>query len=241
MRASSCSDGERILPGRAGDLVRGLRFVQLRLAQVEESFKTKIESLIYYVTHATGVILRGYDYEFFKEDEKSIAKARLQKEENGFVSLYAQQERASIVGVNQCEASKVKESDTVLILEASYIAPESVSRSMMEQKVPSDYVFYRSSRGSEPELHIGMQYLLRLLKDVAEAEVFGGDIELNDNYDEEIVSIKKEEMDTIIGTSIDKMRVSNILKKLGFKHFVFWLIFIDFYNDANVGVLTNGA
>ena len=189
--------------------------VQLRLAQVEESFKTKIESLIYYVTHATGVILRGYDYEFFKEEEQSIAKGELKKEE-GYVALYAKQRRASIVGVNQCDASKAKDSDTVLILEASYIAPESVSRAMMESKLPSDYVYYRSSRGSEPDLQIGMEYLLKMLRMYADAEVFGGDIEINDEWSEEIVSIKKEEMDAIIGMSVDKTRITNILKNLGF-------------------------
>ena len=189
--------------------------VQLRLAQVEESFKTKIESLIYYATHATGVILRGYDYEFFKEDAEDIARGELKKEK-GFVTLYSQKERASIVGVNQYEASKAKESDTVIILEASYISPESVSRAMMEKKLPSDYVYYRSSRGSEPELEIGMEYLLKLLRLYAEAEVFGGDIELNDEWSEEIVSIKKEEMDAFIGMEVDKTRVTNILKNLGF-------------------------
>ena len=189
--------------------------VQLRLAQVEESFKTKVESLIYYVTHATGVILRGYDYEFFKEDAEDIAKAELKKED-GFVALYAKEKCASIVGVNQLEASKAKESDTVVILEASYISPESISRAMMEEKVESDYVYYRSSRGSEPQLELGMEYLLKLLRLYADAEVFGGDIELNDEWSEEIVSIKKEDMDAIIGMEVDKTRVTNILKNLGF-------------------------
>ena len=189
--------------------------VQLRLAQVEESFKTKIESLIYYVTHATGVILRGYDYEFFKEDAESIAKGELKKEDQ-FVALYAKKQRASIVGVNQLEEAKAKESDTVVILEASYISPESVSRAMMAKKVESDYVYYRSSRGSEPDLELGMEYLLKLLRLYADAEVFGGDIEINDEWSEEIISIKKEDMDAIIGMEVDKTKVTNILKNLGF-------------------------
>ncbi len=188
--------------------------IKLRLAQIEEAQKNKIESLIHYVTHATGVILRGYDYEFFKQDDTPVAKAKL-TEENGYIALYGK-ERASIVGVNQCEASKAQDNDTILILEASYIAPESVSKSMMEKKLPSDYVYYRSSRGSEPTLSIGMQYLLKLLKECADAEVFGGDIELNDEHDEEVISVKKEEIDTFIGMSVDKTRITNILKNLGF-------------------------
>ncbi len=189
--------------------------VQLRLAQVEESFKTKTESLIYYVTHSTGVILRGYDYEFFKQEEDSIAKGEL-KEEDDFIVVYAQKEPASIVGVNQFECSKAKDQDGVVILEASYISPESISRAMMEKKLPSDYVYYRSSRGSEPELEIGMNYLLKLLRLYTDSEVFGGNIELNDEWSEEIISIKKEEMDAIIGMEVDKTKVTNILKNLGF-------------------------
>ena len=189
--------------------------VDLRLAQIEERFEKDVESLVYYVTHATGVILRAYDHDFFKEESADIAKAKLEKED-GFVKLYAKEKLASIVGVLQTEESKAKESEATAILEASYIAPEKISRSMMEKKLPSDYVFYRSSRGSEPDLAIGMQYLLKLLKMYAKAEIFGGFIELNDDFSELIISIKKEEIDTIIGMEIDKTRVTNILKNLGF-------------------------
>ena len=190
--------------------------IDLRLAQIEESFKTKVESLIYYVTHATGVLLRGYDYEFFKNDEKKIATAEL-KNEDGLIALYANEEKkASYVGVKQYEESKAKESDTLLILEAGYISPENVSKSMMEKKIESDYAYYRSSRGSEPDLKIGMQYLLKLLKQYARAKVFGGDIELNDDFSEEIVSIKKEELDAFIGMEVEKSKVSTTLKNLGF-------------------------
>ncbi len=190
--------------------------IALRLAQVKESFKTKIESIIYYVTHSTGVLLRGYDYEFFKKKQESgVASAELKKED-GFIALYAKEERASIIGVNQCEASKAKENNTILILEAEYIAPESVSKAMMEKKVLSDYAYYRSSRGSEPDLKIGMNYLLTVLKTCTDAKVFGGDIEINDDYREEIVSIKKTEIDAIIGMETEKSKVSTILKNLGF-------------------------
>lgn len=188
--------------------------IKLRLAQIEEVQDNKVNSVIHYVTHSTGVIIRGYDYQFFKQEGSKLAKVEL-REEKSFVELYGKK-RASIVGVNQSEESKPKEKDTTLILEASYISPETVSKAMMEQKQESDYVYYRSSRGSEPELQLGMNYLLKLLKDFAKVEIFGGDIEINNEYYEEIISVKKEEIDNFIGISIDKTKITNILKNLGF-------------------------
>ncbi len=189
--------------------------IKLRLAQVEEDAKTPLEAFIRYATHATGVILRAYDYEFFKTEEQKSAKGELKKED-GYIALYAKK-RASIVGVNQCEASKVKEDTKVAILEASYIAPESVSKMMMEHKLPSDHVYYRSSRGSEPDLDLGMNYLLTMLSRYSGVEFFSGDIELNDEYEKKVVSITKEEIDSFIGMSVEKSRITNILKNLGFK------------------------
>ncbi len=188
--------------------------VALRLAQIEEQVTNKIEAFVRYTTHATGVIIRAYDYEFFKTENDSVAKGKLEKED-GLIALYGK-ERASIVGVDQCDAAKPKESETIVIVEASYIAPDVISKAMMQKKLKSDYVYYRSSRGSEPDLELGMCYFLKLLKTNAKAEVFGGDIELCDEFDEEIVSIKKDQIDSFIGMDVDKSKVSTILKNLGF-------------------------
>jgi phenylalanyl-tRNA synthetase beta chain len=61
-----------------------------------------------------------------------------------------------------------------------------------------------------------MQYLLKLLKEYGDAKVFGGDIEINDEFHQEVVSIKKDEIDAFIGASIEKARIGTILKNLGF-------------------------
>ncbi len=189
--------------------------IQLRMAQIEEKKDIKIETFLHYVTHSTGVILRGYDLDFFKIQDDSIAKAKLTCEDN-FVVVKSKQNIASIIGVMQYEASKPKNKTNIMVLEASYITPDQVSKSMMNKKIQSDYVYYRSSRGSEPELSIGMEYLQILLKNYTQSEMYGGDIEFNDDIKDEFISITKSDLDDFIGISIDKTKIINILKNLGF-------------------------
>ncbi|NPA66467.1 MAG: phenylalanine--tRNA ligase subunit beta [Epsilonproteobacteria bacterium] len=189
--------------------------IQLRMAQIEEKKETNIETFLHYVTHSTGVILRGYDLDFFKTQDESIAKAKLTCE-NDFVVVKSDKGDASIVGVTQYKESKAKDDTEIVILEASYITPEEISKSMMHKKIESDYVYYRSSRGSEPDLEIGMEFLQILLKDFTKSEIFGGCIEFNDDINDEFISITKSDLDSFIGVSIDKTKITNILKNLGF-------------------------
>ena len=189
--------------------------IQLRMAQIEEKKDSKIETFLHYVTHSTGIILRGYDLDFFKTQQEGIAKAKLTCKDN-FVVVCSDKEVASIVGVTQYDESKPKDDEDIVILEASYITPEEVSKSMMNKKVQSDYVYYRSSRGSEPDLNLGMEYLQILLKNYTKSEMYGGDIEFTDDISDEFISITKSDLDSFIGVCIDKTKVTNILKNLGF-------------------------
>jgi len=190
--------------------------IRLRLAQIEESVTTPLAATLHYVIHSTGVILRGYDYRFFQEENQQKAKGQLKEEENGYTAFYAKEKLASIVGVSQTQESMPKEDAQTILLEASYIPPEKISRLMMEHKLESDFVYYRSSRGSEPNLRLGMDYLLWILQTFMGIEIYGGDIELSQNAEEAIISIKKEEIDSFIGADIDKTKITNILKNLGF-------------------------
>lgn len=189
--------------------------VKLRLSQIQDSRETDIEALMLYVTHSSGVILRAYDYSFFCADNETIAKVELKKDENGYASIMSNK-KASTVGIIQEDASKVAYNEGTVLLEASYIPPDIISKRMQESKIESGPMYYRTSRGSEPELNQGLNFCLNLIESNSSSSVFGGTIELCDSYENKIVTITKQEIDDIIGAKIDKIRITKILRNLGF-------------------------
>jgi phenylalanyl-tRNA synthetase beta chain len=191
--------------------------VKLRLAQIQEQKESDVEAMIYYVTHATGVILRAYDYNFFKENEEKIAKLFLCDDSKGFAVIENEEKKiASIVGVIQSEESKMLHLQGRVVLEASYIPPDIISKKMSESKIEAGPMFYRTSRGSEPELEGGLSYCIDLIESYSDATTFSGSLELSKNFKEKNVIVSKQEIDAIIGADIDKAVIAKILKNLGF-------------------------
>ncbi len=190
--------------------------VKLRLAQIEEIRSCDVESMMLYVTHSTGVVLKAYRHNFFAHDEK-MGKVILGKDEDGFVCIKNEQkEIASIVGIIQKEESKMEEGSGTLVLEASYIPPDIVSKKMAESKIKSGPVFYKTSRGSEPKLEAGLSYCIDLIEKYSNSTTFSGTVELSKSFKEKIVAVTKQEIDEIIGAEIDKSVITKIFKNLGF-------------------------
>jgi len=190
--------------------------VKLRLGQIEEQYSHDINAMLSYVTHATGVILRAYRHSFFTENAK-MAKIILTEDEQGFTCIKRLDGTcASIVGVMQNEDAKVVENEGIILLEASYIPPDIISKKMAEHKIDSESVFYRTSRGSEPALEGGLSYCIDLIELYSNASTFSGNVELSNTFREKVVIVTKQEIDAIIGAKIDKVTVAKILKNLGF-------------------------
>ena len=190
--------------------------VKLRLAQIEEKRECDVESMLLYVTQSTGVILRAYKHQFFLRENEKMAKVELSEDENGYACIMGADAPASIVGIVQKDASKVFNEEGTILLEASYIPPDIISKQMAESKMESGPMFYKTSRGSEPELDAGLSYCVDLLEENSSSSTYSGKIELANSYDEKVVIVKKQEIDEIIGAVIDKMVITKILKNLGF-------------------------
>jgi phenylalanyl-tRNA synthetase beta chain len=189
--------------------------IKLRLAQIEESAGSDIESIMVYATQSTGVILRAYDCDFFASSTKGMAKIQLSEDENGYASIKGAN-KASVIGVSQQDSSGFSANEGMLLVEASYIPPDIISKQMAEHKIPAGPMFYKTSRGSEPELEGGLCYSLGLLEAHSNSAIYGGTIEYENSYKEKIVIVSKQEIDDLIGAQIDKVVISKILTNLGF-------------------------
>lgn len=189
--------------------------VRLRLAQIEEQRESNIESMLLYVTHSTGVILRAYKHSFFCEENEKMAKVHICEDKDGYTVIKSKS-LASTVGVAQEDISRVGEEQALVLLEASYIPPDIISKKMSECKIESDSMFYKTSRGSEPYLEGGLSYCIDLIEKYSNSSTFSGVIEFSNSARDKTVVVTKQEIDEIIGAKIDKLHISKILKNLGF-------------------------
>lgn len=189
--------------------------LKLRLAQIEDTRDIDIEAVMLYITHSTGVILRAYNYGFFCKEDEVMAKILLTEDENKYACIQGK-EKASTIGVVQDDESKVTYDEGTILLEASYIPPDIISKKMAANKMEAGPMFYKTSRGSEPELHGGLSYCIDLIEANSSSSTFSGSIELSNPYKDKIVIVTKQEIDEIIGATVDKVVVAKILKNLGF-------------------------
>jgi phenylalanyl-tRNA synthetase beta chain len=147
------------------------------------------------------VLLRAY--------HDSCTKVEVKADNAGLSAVYHDGKIVSRIGVNQ-EAS----ADTSpVIIEASYIKPDVVSKSLMGKKIEKDALYYRASRGSESALTFGLDYLGMLLgsqklKSIATKQ--------QPAYSS-TVTISFSKINNFIGQDIAEDKVMTILEKLRFK------------------------
>ena len=186
----------------------------LRLGWIDELRPDALAAWLQYVTHCTGVILRAYPVNFFKTGEEK-GMISLKRDEQGVVAVYGQ-DKASLVGISQREEATATAADRLVVIEASYIDPDAISQQMAQLKLKSDPLYYRTSRGSEPELSRGVNYLIQRLEHRGLARFYGGALTHTRTTESRVVSMDKDYIARIVGAPIEGGRVVQLLKNLGF-------------------------
>ena len=190
--------------------------IDLRLAIADIYKPTELERVVEYATYTTGVLLRTYSHACFSNlDGKATVK--IKKHTNGLDAVFNKNSQImSYVGISQYEDTKAKKEDKRVILEANYTNPEIISINSANKKLESDRHYYRSSRGSEPDLDFGMDYMIELLKKYSKIVLYAGSQQVIQDIDEMRIPIDLNILTDIIGEEIPKDRIIQILKRLGF-------------------------
>ncbi|WP_353662927.1 phenylalanine--tRNA ligase subunit beta [Hydrogenimonas sp. SS33] len=190
--------------------------IRLRLAMVDAAAEKAIDAYLNYATHTTGVILRAYGFsKLAKENEK--AKLVLEELENGLGAVKSGDETVTIVGISQNEAFQADENEKRLLLEASYIEPERIAPVVKKEGLETDPLYYRTSRGSEPDLHFGMRVLMHTLAAFGEVVPYDGSSEYMTEKEKITLDISDREIASLVGQEIETAKVVQILSRLGFK------------------------
>lgn len=191
----------------------GLR-VKLYLAYVGKLETNDIMNLLHYATHSSGVLFNAYDVKTLNNDEKEIT-LQIRKGKKGESQIYCNDKLLSISGIYQ-ESAKITENSKYIIIEANYSDPKIIAEAKDSYKKRDDENLYRSFRGSEPQLNLGMEYLLCQISTYPNIHIFPNYQQINTPINTADIKIDIAEVCKCIGTKIESNDLVNILKRLGF-------------------------
>ena len=190
--------------------------MDLRLAIAGIYKPTDLERVVEYATYTTGVLLRTYSHSCFAQDNDK-ATVKIKKHTNSLdVVMSKNNQITSYIGISQVDEAKATVNDSRVILEANYTHPEVISINSANKKLDSDRHLYRSSRGSEPDLDFGMNYLIEILRKYSNVMLYAGSQQVVQDQDAVRIAIDLDKLADIIGTQIPKDKIIQILKRLGF-------------------------
>jgi phenylalanyl-tRNA synthetase beta chain len=170
--------------------------IKYRLSLCETEAKDELDEIIKYSMHATGVLLVASDVKGSFEEENGVDVLKTN------LGSYK-------VGIK----NDIKLDNPVqFIIDANYIDPEYVSEIVYKNKLKTDEYFYRASRGSEPDLRLGIDYFIKESK----LKVYSSEIDFITEKKPLILNASFKEICEIIGEEIDEEKIVEILKKLGF-------------------------
>lgn len=198
--------------------------VNLFLAYNESLTNNLLLNALNFSTLISGVILNAYPQTFCqlgKGANEDRVTLKLKQDELGFESIYCGEKKLSAIGIssfNEENIQNLKENEKeFIILEASYIPPKIVAQKVLETKAKVDpKVFQRSSRGSNPNLKLGLDVLGNLL--LGNDAVLYNDIqELASEQTLPSITIEIPLIAKIIGVPLDKSKVVQLLQALEFQ------------------------
>ncbi len=186
---------------------------QLLLASIEELKNNAIENLLAFSTHASGVIFYAFDLDVICKENEQIS-LQVKAKSGGEYAIYFKDEELAVAGITQNDKFKINENTKKILIVASYVNPLVIANS---HKNYQNTDIYRSFRGSEPELNIGVNYLFNLLQLNKGIRLYGSSCQNTLLKENTTVSFSMNELNNMIGQNCEKNDVVKILKRLGFE------------------------
>ena len=164
--------------------------IKTRLAIIEK-LENNEKDILTYLTHSTGVIAKFVDE---KSGEKLEFENGILKSGNSQISIFAETPQNN------------------KLIELSYLDPEHLSKTVFQHKLKTDKLYYNSSRGSEPNLELALNFLNEL--NLVEFQLKNSFKNIKPRHQ---IQTTFNEIDLIIGHQIDRKQIEAILKNLGFE------------------------
>ncbi len=181
--------------------------IKLSLAHNNALSGNDLKNFIEFSVHFSGVILNAYSLNTTPMD------LSVKNDENNLESVYINHQKRSTIAIKHQVQKDLSE---YLLLEASYTDPISLSlklHALKDKTLQKDNaLIYRSTRGSNPNLSDGLNFLSAHLK-AAILESKQTQHALKDRA----LKFQLEDITEILGLAVEKEKIQDILKSLGFK------------------------
>ncbi|MGP2656301.1 phenylalanine--tRNA ligase subunit beta [Malaciobacter sp. WC5094] len=170
-----------------------------------------IQNILSYTTHCNGVILNAYAKD--KADTtNNLSVLHIKKDEKGFDNVYGK-EQLSKIAINH---EDIDPNELNFIVEASYVNPELLAKQVFETKIKTGDIYYRSSRGSEPDVQYGIDYFTTLVSKLG-ALIYKGAETFIEDKEKITLDVDVNKVNAIIGQEVPKLDIERILNSLGFE------------------------
>ena len=189
--------------------------LQLRLAMVKVEAEGKLAKNLAYVTHTTGVIMRAYDSKAFANGEGKVV-VHIRAKRPGIIEVLGNNTVFSVAGVSQSDAATAKDDTEKILLEASYINPDTLVEAVAQSSEKTDDLYYKTSRGSNPDLEFGLKFFAFLMDHYTDINCYEGTLNIAAERDHAKILVDAAEISSIIGMEVDSNKIVTILQKLGF-------------------------
>ncbi|PDX25692.1 phenylalanine--tRNA ligase subunit beta [Helicobacter pylori] len=181
--------------------------IKLSLAHNNALSENELNNFIEFSAHFSGVILNAYSLNTTPVD------LSVKNDENNLESVYINHQKRSTIAIKHQDQKDLSE---CLLLEASYTDPVSLSlklHALKDKTLQKDNaLIYRSTRGSNPNLSDGLNFLSAHLKaTILESK------QTKHSLKDRTLTFQLEDITEILGLAVEKEKIQGILKNLGFK------------------------
>ncbi|WP_000778271.1 phenylalanine--tRNA ligase subunit beta [Helicobacter pylori] len=181
--------------------------VKLSLAHNNALSENDLKNFIEFSTYFSGVIMNAYSL------NKTPMDLSVKNDENNLESVYINHQKRSTIAIKHQVQKDLSE---CLLLEASYIDPINLSlklHALKDKTLQKDNaLIYRSTRGSNPNLSDGLNFLSAHLKaTILESK------QTEHSLKDRTLTFQLEDITEILGLAVEKEKIQSILKNLGFK------------------------
>ncbi|PUD46537.1 phenylalanine--tRNA ligase subunit beta [Helicobacter pylori] len=181
--------------------------IKLSLAHNNALSENDLNNFIEFSAHFSGVIMNAYSL------NKTPIDLSVKNDENNLESVYINHQKRSTIAIKHQDQKDLSE---CLLLEASYTDPISLSlklHALKDKTLQKDNaLIYRSTRGSNPNLSDGLNFLSAHLKaTILESK------QTKHSLKDRTLKFQLEDITEILGLAVEKEKIQSILKNLGFK------------------------
>ncbi len=181
--------------------------VKLSLARNNALSENDLNNFIEFSAHFSGVVMNAYSLDATPID------LSVKNDENNLESVYINHQKRSTIAIKHQDQKDLSE---YLLLEASYTDPISLSlklHALKDKTLQKDNaLIYRSTRGSNPNLSDGLNFLSAHLKaTILESK------QTKHALKDRTLKFKFEDITEILGLAVEEETIQGILKNLGFK------------------------